>query len=228
MGDKYFFRKRLFTNWLQVMVRIILFEDNRDFADGFADIIRDATGMELVGTFENCKNAVQNVKHLQPDVILMDIDMPVKNGLEGLRSIRGENITTPILMLTVFDDNDHIFQAICDGATGYLLKKTAPEKMLEYISEAHEGGAPMTPAIARKVLTLFSQPYQHKKELHSLTSREQDVLTLLVRGFSYKMIAAQLQVGMETVRSHIKNIYTKLHVNSKSEAVAAALHNKLA
>jgi DNA-binding NarL/FixJ family response regulator len=228
MGDKNFFRKRLFTNWLQEMVRIILFEDNRDFADGFAEIISDATGMELVGAFENCKNAVQNVRHLQPDVILMDIDMPVKNGLEGLRNIRGENITTPILMLTVFDDNDNIFQAICDGATGYLLKKTSPEKMLEYINEAYEGGAPMTPAIARKVLTLFSQPYQHKKEFHSLTAREQGVLTLLVRGFSYKMIAAELMIGMETVRSHIKSIYSKLHVNSKSEAVAAALHNKLA
>ena len=208
------------------MLRILLFEDSKDFADGLAEIIRDAEGIELVGTFNNCKYATQNVRHLQPDIILMDIDMPVKNGLEGLRSIREENISTPVLMLTVFDDNDHVFQAICDGATGYILKRTSPEKILEYIREAHEGGAPMTPSIARKVITLFSQPYRHKKEFHSLTAREQDVLTLLVRGFSYKMIADELQLGIETVRSHIKNIYGKLHVNSKSEAVAAAMHNK--
>ena len=209
------------------MTRILLFEDNRDFAESFTEIIRDADDMELAGVFDNCKNAVQNVKHLRPDIILMDIDMPVKNGLEGLRSIREEGLDVTVIMLTVFDDNEHVFQAICDGATGYVLKKTPPEKILGYIREAQQGGAPMTPAIARKVLSLFSQPYQHKKDLQSLTAREQDVLTLLVRGFSYKMISAELQVGIETVRSHIKNIYGKLHVNSKSEAVAKAMHNKL-
>ena len=209
------------------MLRILLFEDSRDFADSLAEIIRDDPGMELAGVFDNCKNAVHNVKHLRPDVVLMDIDMPVKNGLEGLRSIREAGLDVTIVMLTVFDDNEHVFQAICDGASGYILKKTSPEKMIGYIREATEGGAPMTPGIARKVLTLFSQPYQHKKELHALTAREQDVLTLLVRGFSYKMIAAELQIGMETVRSHIKSIYSKLHVNSKSEAVTKALHNKL-
>ena len=209
------------------MTRILLFEDNPDFADSFTEIIRDALDMELAGVFNNCKNVVHNVKHLRPDIILMDIDMPVKNGLEGLRSIREEGLDVTVIMLTVFDDNEHVFQAICDGATGYVLKKTPPEKILGYIREAQQGGAPMTPAIARKVLSLFSQPYQHKKDMQSLTAREQDVLTLLVRGFSYKMISAELQVGMETVRSHIKNIYGKLHVNSKSEAVAKAMHNKL-
>lgn len=209
------------------MIRILIFEDNKDFADSFSEMIGDAPDMELVGAFDNCKNAVHNVKHLNPDVILMDIEMPVKNGLEGLRSIREAGLNVNILMLTVFEDNEHVFQAICDGATGYILKKTSPEKILDYIREANEGGAPMSPGIARQVLKLFSQPFQHKKEMHSLTAREQDVLTLLIRGFSYKMIASELQVGMETVRSHIKNIYEKLHVNSKSEAVAKALQNKL-
>jgi DNA-binding NarL/FixJ family response regulator len=210
------------------MIRILLFEDNKDFAESLAEVIHDASDMELAGAFDNCKNAVHAVKHLQPDVILMDIDMPVKNGLEGLRSIRGEGLDVTVLMQTVFDDDEHVFQAICDGANGYILKKTPPEKILDHIREAQEGGAPMTPSVARKVLSLFSQPYQHKKEMQTLTAREQDVLTLLVRGFSYKLIASQLQVGLETVRYHIKNIYVKLHVNSKSEAVAKALQNKLA
>jgi DNA-binding NarL/FixJ family response regulator len=209
------------------MIRILIFEDNNDFAESLAEVIRDAGDMELAGSFHNCKNAVHAVKHLQPDIILMDIDMPVKNGMEGLRSIRSEGLEVTVLMLTVFDDNEHVFQAICEGATGYILKKTQPEKILSYIREAQEGGAPMTPSIARKVLSLFSQPYQHTKDIQSLTSREQDVLSLLVRGFSYKLIASELTVGLETVRYHIKNIYVKLHVNSKSEAVAKALQNKL-
>ena len=209
------------------MIRILLFEDNRDFAESFAEMIDDAPDMELVGAFENCKNAVQNTRHLQPDVILMDIDMPVQNGLEGLRSIRQDGLDTLIIMITVFDDNEHVFQAICDGATGYILKKTAPDKILDYIREAKDGGAPMTPTIARQALALFSKPFVHSQDMHSLTAREQEVLSLLVRGFSYKMISSQLAVGLETVRSHIKSIYQKLHVNSKSEAVAKALHNKL-
>jgi len=209
------------------MIRILIFEDNRDFADSFAEMISDAHDMELAGVFDNCKNAVHNVKHLSPDVIMMDIEMPVKNGLEGLRSIREAGLHVNILMCTVFEDNERVFQAVCDGATGYILKKTPPGKILDYIREANEGGAPMSPGIARQVLKLFSQPYQHKKEMHALTAREQDVLTLLIRGFSYKMVASELQIGRETVRSHIKNIYEKLHVNSKSEAVAKAMQNKL-
>ena len=157
----------------------------------------------------------------------MDIDMPVQNGLEGLRAIREANLNVHVLMLTVFDDNERVFQAICDGASGYILKKTPPEKILEYVREANSGGAPMTPSVAKQVLKLFSQPFQNKKDLVSLTAREQDVLTLLVRGFSYKMISSELDISMETVRTHIKNTYTKLHVNSKSEAVIKALQNKL-
>lgn len=227
MGERKVLTSLTFAQANEYMIRILLFEDNRNFAESFAEMILDAPDMELVGTFENCKNAVQNTRHLRPDVILMDIDMPVQNGLEGLRNIRQEGLDTLVIMLTVFDDNEHVFQAICDGATGYILKKTAPDKILDYIREAKEGGSPMTPSIARQVLALFSHPYEHSKEMQSITAREQEVLSLLVRGFSYKMIASQLLVGMETVRSHIKSIYQKLHVNSKSEAVAKALHNKL-
>jgi DNA-binding NarL/FixJ family response regulator len=209
------------------MIRLLLFEDNPDFIDSMTELIGNANGMEIVGVYNNCKNAVKNVAYHQPDMILMDIDMPIENGLQGLRSIRASGNDVNILMLTVFDDNDRVFKAVCNGASGYLLKSTPPEKIIEAIREAHTGGAPMTPSIAKQVLKLFSQPFQKSEDLQTLTSREHDVLSCLVRGYSYKMAAAELEVSIETLRFHIKNIYNKLHVNSKSEAVAKAIQNKL-
>jgi DNA-binding NarL/FixJ family response regulator len=167
------------------------------------------------------------VAQTEPDIILMDIDMPLENGLNGLRDIRRVNEDVPIIMLTVFDDNENIFEAVCNGATGYLLKKTNPEELIRYIREAKNGGAPMTPTIGRKVLQLFSQPFRNKKNFKQLTSREHEVLSLLVRGFSYKMIGGELDISNDTVSTHIKKIYAKLQVNSKSEAVAKALQNKI-
>jgi DNA-binding NarL/FixJ family response regulator len=205
----------------------LIFEDNEDFIDSMNELIRNAADMELCAVYINCKDAVRHVQYFKPDVILMDIDMPVENGLEGLRNIRTAGLEVNILMLTVFDDNDRVFQAVCNGATGYVLKRTPPEKILEYIREAHNGGAPMTPSIAKQVLKLFSKPFQKSTELQKLTPREHDVLSLLVRGYSYKMAAGEMGVGIETLRYHIKNIYTKLHVNSKSEAVAKAIQNKI-
>lgn len=209
------------------MIKVLIFEDNKDFADSFQELLDDAPDMELCGLFESAKHAVKHVALLNPDIVVMDIDMPLVNGLEGLRQIRESGLKLPVIMQTVFDDNERVFQAICDGATGYILKKTPPSKILDYLREAFHGGAPMTPSVAKQVLSLFSLPYQNKKDMHLLTAREQDVLTLLVRGFSYKMISSELAIGLETVRSHIKNIYDKLHVHSKSEAVAKALQNKL-
>lgn len=209
------------------MIRVLVFEDNPDFVDSLSELIGNAPQMELVGVYNNCKNVVKNVEYHRPDVVLMDIDMPVQNGLEGLRSIRASGNEVVILMLTVFDDNDRVFQAICHGASGYLLKRTPPEKIIDAIREAHDGGAPMTPSIAKQVLKLFSQPFQKSTELQTLTPREHDVLSFLVRGYSYKMIAGEMNIGIETVRFHIKNIYIKLHVNSKSEAVAKAIQNKI-
>lgn len=209
------------------MIRILIFEDNPDFIDSLSELISNADGMELAGVYNNCKNVIKNVDYHQPDVVLMDIDMPIENGLQGLRNIRASSNEVCVLMLTVFDDNDRVFQAICHGASGYLLKRTPPEKIIEAIREAHNGGAPMTPSVAKQVLKLFSQPFQKSAELQTLTPREHDVLSLLVRGYSYKMAAAELGVSIETLRFHIKNIYTKLHVNSKSEAVAKAIQNKI-
>lgn len=209
------------------LIRVILFDDNLDFIDSMTELIQDADGIELVGVFKNCKNAVKNIQHLRPDVVLMDIDMPVENGLQGLRNIRASGNDEIIIMLTVFDDNERVFQAISQGASGYLLKSTSPEKIIAAIHEAHSGGAPMTPSVAKQVLKLFTQPFHKSDEFQTLTAREHDVLSCLVRGYSYKMAAAELEISLETLRFHIKNIYTKLHVNSKSEAVAKALQNKI-
>ncbi len=209
------------------MIRILVFEDNEDFAESLSEIILETDEMELVGLFNTPVNSVKQIQHLQPDIVLMDIDMPLQSGIEALRNIQKEKLDVTILMLTVFDDNERVFQSICDGATGYILKKTPPDKMLEYIREANQGGAPMTPSVARQVLKLFSHPFQNKKDMEMLTAREHDVLTLLVRGHSYKMIAAELKIGLDTVRTHLKSIYVKLHVNSKSEAVAKVLQNRL-
>jgi DNA-binding NarL/FixJ family response regulator len=209
------------------MIRILLFEDNNDFIDSMKELINQTGGLEFCGACNNCKNVLKNILHHQPDVVLMDIDMPIENGLQGLRNIRTSGSEVTVLMLTVFDDNDRVFQAVCNGASGYLLKSTAPEKIVEAIREAHSGGAPMTPSVAKQVLKLFSQPFKKASDLQTLTAREHDVLSCLVRGYSYKLAAAELEVSIETLRFHIKNIYAKLHVNSKSEAVAKAMQNRI-
>ena len=154
--------------------------------------------------------------------------MPGVNGIEGLKKIRSVNTNVKILMLTVFDDNKNVFQAISNGANGYILKKTPPAKLLEYIAEAQTGGAPMTASVATQVLKMFSSMNNEKGEDYNLSDREKQVLQLLVDGFSYKMIAAERKISIDTVRFYIKKIYEKLHVHSMTEAVSMALKNKWA
>ena len=180
-----------------------------------------------MSAFKNCNNVEDEVRAFKPDVILMDIDMPGTNGIEGLKRIREIDTDVKILMLTVFDDNKNVFDAISNGANGYVLKKTPPARLLEYIQEAQTGGAPMTSSIATQVLRMFSSLNNEKGEDYDLSEREKQVLQLLVNGYSYKMIASEMFIAIDTVRSHIKKIYEKLHVNSKSEAVAKAFRNKI-
>jgi DNA-binding NarL/FixJ family response regulator len=205
------------------MTKILLYEDNTQLREGLSILFQGTPGYELAGALSNCTNIVEDVKRTQPDIILMDIDMPVMSGIQGLALLREHNLETKILMLTVFDDNQNVFEAIRSGANGYILKKTPPAKLLEYIEDALNGGAPMTSAIATQVLSMFAKQHKSRTETFNLSPREQEVLNLLVEGFSYKLIADKLFVSMDTVRSHIKKIYDKLHVNSKSEAVAKAL-----
>ncbi|GAB3937074.1 response regulator [Mucilaginibacter myungsuensis] len=206
------------------MIRVLLYEDNPQLRDGLAILLSGTEGFEYAGSFPDCSNVVQQCDTIKPDVILMDINMPNVDGLAGLKLLRKHNSDVKILMLTVFDDNQNVFEAIKSGANGYLLKKTPPAKLLEYIQDAQTGGAPMTSSIASQVLKMFSKG-NSPGDNFDLSDREAEVLQLLVNGHSYKMIAVDLYISIDTVRSHIKKIYEKLHVNSKSEAVAKALKN---
>jgi len=209
------------------VIKVLLYEDNPQLREGLMMLINGSDGYEVVAAFKNCDNAPDEVDIYQPDVILMDIDMPGTNGIDGLKNIRAVNDKVKILMLTVFDDNKNVFEAIKSGANGYLLKKTPPGKLLDYITEANSGGAPMSSSIATQVLRMFSDMNNTKGVDYALSEREKEVLQLLVNGYSYKMIASEMFIAIDTVRSHIKKIYEKLHVNSKSEAVAKAFKDKI-
>lgn len=210
-----------------MIIRIVIYDDNADLRDGLSVLLKGTTGFELVGAFPNCENVEAEIATLQPDVVLMDIDMPIANGIQGLKIIKEKYPNVNVLMLTVFEDNEHIFDAICSGAVGYMLKRTPPAKLLEAIHDANNGGAPMTSSIARKVLQMLPPQKRVLDNAHNLTEREREILNLLVKGNSYKMIADICFISMDTVRSHIKKIYEKLHVHSQTEAVAKAIHNQI-
>jgi DNA-binding NarL/FixJ family response regulator len=209
------------------MIKILIYEDNPQLREGLSMLVNGSDGFEVLSAYKNCNNVVDEIEAWKPDVILMDIDMPGINGIEGLKLIRQKNLEVKILMLTVFDDNKNVFESLKAGANGYVLKKTPPAKLLEYISEAASGGAPMTSSIASQVLKMFSEVKDTVYADYNLSEREKQVLQFLVNGYSYKMIAAEMFIAIDTVRSHIKKIYEKLHVNSKSEAVAKAFKDRI-
>ena len=212
-------------------ITIVIYEDNPDLRESLSVLLKGSMGFVLQAAFPNCEFVEQQIGEYQPDVVLMDIDMPIANGLEGLRRIKAKFPNVNVLMLTVFEDNEHIFDAIYAGAVGYLLKRTPPARLLEAIYDAYSGGAPMTSSIARKVLQML--PQQSIKQSVStensanLTDRESEILGHLVKGNSYKMIADICKISIDTVRSHIKKIYEKLHVHSQTEAVAKAIHERM-
>jgi DNA-binding NarL/FixJ family response regulator len=209
------------------MIKVLIYEDNPQFREGLCMLLNGTDGFEVLAAYKNCNTVEDEVNAWKPDVILMDIDMPGTNGIQGLQRLRKINTDVKILMITVFDDNKNVFDAIKSGANGYVLKKTQPSKLIEYIQEASTGGAPMTSSIATQVLKMFSETHNRVSEDYDLSSREKEVLQHLVNGYSYKMIAAEMFIAVDTVRSHIKKIYEKLHVNSKSEAVAKAFRDNI-
>lgn len=205
---------------------ILIFEDNHYLRNSLVAFLNSHADFKVIGAFENCDRVVQQIEELKPAIVLMDIGMPGTNGLEGLKLIRKHYPVLPVMMLTVFEDNDHIFEAICRGASGYLLKNTPIEKIPEAIKDLLSGGAPMTPSIAKKVIQLFQNLTIPKEDQYGLSPRETEVLNLLTTGHSYKMIANKCNIGLETVRSHIKKIYEKLQVHSATEAVSKILSKK--
>ncbi|MBK6444614.1 MAG: response regulator transcription factor [Bacteroidetes bacterium] len=210
-------------------VNVAIFEDNRLLREMLTQLINGTQGYSCVGSFPDANNAIQKIQRAVPDVILMDIEMPGTNGIEAVRLIKEHYPAVLIIMQTVIEDNDKIFDAICAGASGYLLKNTAPARLLEAINEANAGGSPMSPSVARKVLEKFSIfRSQSQKQEFDLTEREKEILQHLVKGMSYKMIADACFLSIDTVKFHIKNIYDKLQVNSKAEAVAKAFKSGLA
>ena len=209
------------------MIGVIIYEDNSDMRNSLSQLISRTEGVKLLGAFPDCMASEAQVKKLEPDVILMDIDMPGINGIQAVQQIRRFDIDVQILMLTVIDTNDKIFDALCAGASGYLLKKTSPAKLIEAILDVHNGGAPMTSEIAKKVLIHFSRPPVKAEKKYDLSARQKDILFCLTQGYSYKMIAEQLQLSIDTVRFYIKQIYLKLQVNSAPEAVSKALREHI-
>jgi len=205
---------------------ILLYEDNQLLSESIQSMLRLNSNINLLGAYENPMQVNSHLESKKPDLLLMDIDMPGMTGIEAVAKVRAVDNDIPILMLTVFDDNQHVFDAICAGASGYLLKKHISAKLFSAIEEVMEGGAPMSPSIARMVLASMQQrampenPYQ-------LTPKEKEVLTSLSKGNSYKLIGVEFEISLDTVRSHIRKIYEKLHVHSQTEAVSKAINEKL-
>jgi len=208
-------------------IKVIIFDDNDSLRDSISMLLQDNADFTLAGSYSHCLDAVENIMYTKPDVVIMDIDMPGMNGIEGVKLIHQNFPTIQILMLTVFDDDEKVFAAIKAGANGYLLKNAEPQRLLQAISEVYNGGAPMTPGIAKKILHQFQTILPGEEKDYHLSSREKEVLSLLVDGLSYKMIAAKLNITYDTVRAHMKKIYEKLHVASMTEAVAKAIGKNL-
>jgi DNA-binding NarL/FixJ family response regulator len=207
---------------LEETIRVAIVEDDAIIRDGLASLIEGTHGYAVVGSYPSAESALDGIKEPVPDVVLMDIELPGISGIEGIRRLRKRYANLDILVLTVHEEGDLVFEALCSGAVGYLTKNIPPARLLDAIRETHSGGAPMSTSIARRVVGSFQ-----RSTTSPLTKRETEILNLVSRGKSYSAIADQLFVEKETVRTHIKNIYRKLEVHSKADAIEKALRDKL-
>jgi DNA-binding NarL/FixJ family response regulator len=209
------------------VIKVAIIEDQRDIRESLAILINGSDGFRCTGSFRSMEEALDKIGFELPDVVLLDIGLPGMSGIEGIEYLKERYPSVLVLMLTVYDDDDRIFDALCAGACGYLLKKTPPARLLESLKEAVSGGAPMSPEVARRVITLFRDIHPPERADYQLTAHEIRLLKLLVDGHSYKTAAAELGVTTHAVSFHLRSIYEKLHVHSKSEAVAKALRQRL-
>ena len=212
---------------IDMTINVGIVEDDSSIRESVASLINTSAGFLCEQIFDSVESAIEKISDPPPDVLLMDINLGGMSGIEGVQRLKALFPQMNILMLTVFEENDKIFRSLCAGASGYLLKRTPPAKILEAITEVHGGGAPMTASVARKVLTLFTSVAPPTLPEVHLTARETEILQHLVSGSSYKKIGRDLFISFDTVNSHIKKIYEKLQVHSKTEAVAKALKHKL-
>ena len=208
-------------------VRVVIIEDLREVREGLAMLINGTNGFQCASSYRTMEEALTGIAGTEPDVILTDIGLPGMDGIEGTRILRERFPQVPILALTVYDDDDKVFNAICAGASGYLLKNTAPARLLESLREVVDGGAPMSPEVARRVVTLFREFRPPERASYHLTPQETELLKLMVEGHHYKTAARAMGISTNTVSFHLKHIYEKLQVHSKTEAVAKALRERL-
>jgi DNA-binding NarL/FixJ family response regulator len=208
-------------------IKVAIIEDRREIREALATLINGTDGFLCTGSFRSMEDALGRIGRQLPDVALVDIGLPGMSGIEGLRILKEQYPGMLLMMLTVYDDDERIFDAMCAGASGYLLKKTPPARLLESLKEAVSGGAPMSPEVARRVISLFREIRPPERADYNLTPHETRLLKLFVRGHNYKTAAAELGVSIHTIDFHLRSIYEKLQVHSKTEAVAIALRNRL-
>ncbi len=204
--------------------KIIIFEDNILMQQSLKELLEEEDDFCVTGTYDNAKDIVKIYEHLQPDLIISDIDMPDVNGLEGLEKLKKKHPGAKVMIFTVFEENDKVLSAICLGANGYILKSSSSKKITESVKDVIDGGSPLTPIIASKILLHFPNKQAAENEMDMLSKKEKEVLGWMVKGYSYKMIAAELDKSVETIRTQVKHIYKKLNVQSNAEAILKALN----
>jgi len=209
------------------VIKVAIVEDERDIRECLTFLVNGTEGYSCTGSYRTMEEALENIPRRLPDVVLSDIGLPGMSGTEGVRVLKGRFPDLLMLMLTVYDDDERIFDAMCAGASGYLLKKTPPARLLDSLREAVAGGAPMSPEVARRVIALFREIRPPERADYQLTPHETRLLKLFVEGHNYKTAAAELGVSVNTVNFHVRNVYDKLQVHSRTEAVTKALRNRL-
>lgn len=209
------------------IIKVAIIEDRREIRESLAMLIGGTAGFDCIGTYGSMEEALPCIGSKLPDVVLSDIGLPGMSGIEGIRILKERHPNLLLIMLSIYDDDERIFDALCAGACGYLLKKTPPARLLESLREAVEGGSPISPEVARRVITLFRDVRPPERADYDLTPHEKRLLKMLVEGHNYKTAALELNVSINTISFHMRHIYEKLQVHSKSEAVAKALRDRL-
>lgn len=209
-------------------LKVSIVDDDEGIRSSLAGLIRRAPSLELLGEYPNAEAAVSDIPKLTPDVVLMDINLPGMNGVECVRQLKAVAPQLQVLMLTVYEDSDSLFKSFKAGASGYLLKRTAPARLLEAIHEVNDGGSPMTPQIARRLVQFFNEPPQNPEaaRIAQLTVNERAFLGQLANGYTYKEIAEAMKLSIDNVRSYVRTVYEKLHVHSRTEAVVKYLRSE--